>query len=70
MGSWKQLLLAAMLLTSGAPGLASLSWAADPAEESYRQGEALRRDQIARQLDLNQRMIWSSGFGPRFPNPF
>jgi hypothetical protein len=40
------------------------------ADDSYRQAEAQRQDLIARQLDLNYRMIWQSGFGPRWPNPF
>jgi hypothetical protein len=44
--------------------------AENPADDSYHQGEARRQDLIARQLDLNYRMIWSSGFGPRFPGVF
>jgi hypothetical protein len=40
------------------------------ADESNQFNEARRRDQISRQLDLNYRMIYLSGFGPRFPNPF
>ncbi|MBI3839926.1 MAG: hypothetical protein HY288_18545 [Planctomycetia bacterium] len=44
--------------------------AANPAEEIYRINEAHRQDQIARQLDLNYRMIWSAGYGRRYPNPF
>jgi hypothetical protein len=40
------------------------------ADESNRFNEARRQDQISRQLDLNYRMIYLAGFGPRFPNPF
>ncbi len=32
--------------------------------------EARRRDLIARQLDLNQQMIWASGYGPQGLDPF
>ena len=52
--------------------LSSSAIAADPAAENYRIAETQRLDQIARQLDLNYRMIWQSGFGPRylFERPF
>ncbi len=54
-----------------ADGAAIPRAAADnPVEENYRINEARRQDLIARQLDLNYRMIWSAGFGPRYPNPF
>jgi hypothetical protein len=44
--------------------------AASPADEIYQVNEARRRDLIARQLDLNYRMIRSSGYGPSYPNAF
>ncbi len=42
----------------------------DPAEASYQFNEAWRRDQIARQIDLNYRMQWMAGFGPQLVGPF
>jgi hypothetical protein len=42
----------------------------NPVEENYRINEARRQYLIARQLDLNYRMIFSAGYGPRYPNPF
>jgi hypothetical protein len=48
----------------------SIVRADNPADASYREGEAQRQDLIARQLDLNHRMIWQRGFGPRWPDPF
>ena len=52
--------------------LCSCAVASDPAEESYRINEAQRLDQIARQLDLNYRIIRQSGYVPRyfFESPF
>ncbi|HEV3136282.1 MAG TPA: hypothetical protein VGZ26_00235, partial [Pirellulales bacterium] len=44
--------------------------AANPVQENYRINEARRQYLIARQLDLNYRMIFSAGYGPRYPNPF
>ncbi len=48
----------------------SCATASDLADESFRIAETQRLDQIARQLDLNYRMIWQSGYGPRYPDPF
>lgn len=59
--------LAALVVTAIFTGSGT---AADPALDSYRIAEAERLDQIARQLDLNYRLIWQSGFGYRYPNPF
>jgi hypothetical protein len=42
----------------------------NPATELYQINEVQRRDQIARQLDLNRRMIWSSGYLPGLPTIF
>jgi hypothetical protein len=42
----------------------------NPATELYQINEVQRRDQIARQLDLNRRMIWSSGYVPQLPTIF
>src|SRR5258708_37969519 len=50
--------------------LCSWALASGPVEENYRINEAQRLDLIARQLDLNYRMIWQAGYGPRYPNPF
>jgi hypothetical protein len=42
----------------------------NPATELYQINEVQRRDQIARQVDLNRRMIWSSGYVPGLPTIF
>jgi hypothetical protein len=42
----------------------------NPAASAHQMGEARRLDLIARQLDLNYRMIRSAGYGPQYPNPF
>lgn len=51
---------------AGAPKAAA--W--DPVREIYEINEAARRDAIARQIDLKNRMIWLSGYGPRASWPF
>jgi hypothetical protein len=51
-------------------GVSPRGAADNPVEENYRINESRRQDLIARQLDLNYRMIWSTGFGPRYANPF
>lgn len=44
--------------------------AIDPALETYEANEARRQSLIARQLDLNYRMIRSGGYGPQYPGVF
>jgi hypothetical protein len=38
-----------------------------PAAEIYSINETQRQAQVAQQLDLNYRMLWSSGYGPWYP---
>lgn len=59
-----------VLSISFTAGAACIARAETPADASYRQAEAQRQDLISRQLDLNYRMIWQRGFGPRWPDPF
>jgi hypothetical protein len=42
----------------------------DPVAENYEINETRRRDQVARQMDLNLRMQWQAGVGPQAPYPF
>ena len=42
----------------------------NPAASAHQMGEARRLGLIARQLDLNYRMIRAAGCGPQYPNPF
>src|SRR4051812_20595058 len=39
----------------------------NPAAEIYSINEAQRQAQIAQQLQLNQQMLWSSGYAPWYP---
>jgi hypothetical protein len=41
--------------------------ATNPAAEIYSINEVQRQAQIAQQLDLNRRMLWSSGYAPWYP---
>jgi hypothetical protein len=66
-----------LLLGLGGPIVAqaqNASGVADPrvdfAAGSNAMNGAWRRDQIARQLDLNYRMQWMAGFGPQLAGPF
>ncbi len=68
------------VLVAAAASVANVALAIDPegntdgfnpvAGELNQINESQRQDQIARQIDLNRRMIRSSGFGPRYPDPF
>ena len=42
----------------------------NPAPQIDDVNEARRQDLIARQVDLNYRMIWAAGYGPPYPDPF
>ena len=42
----------------------------NPAAQLYSTSEAQRRAMIARQIDLNRRMIWSSGYAAGYAQPF
>lgn len=59
-----------LLLTAQFPAPAARAADDQAADEIYQINEARRQDLIARQLDLNHRMIWSSNYGPRYPYSF